>query len=86
MVLPTGLRQSIAFRIVRITPFYFIGASPESYVTLELIYSVWVLYRAHFHVNGDLVTGIIWHTGLMQQGLLADACCSECQRGGFGSV
>lgn len=51
-----------------------------------ITYSTWVLHRAHFYFDGDLVNSIICHTGLMHQGLLADAHCSECQIGGFGSL
>lgn len=78
MVLLTGVRENMTSAIVKMFP------SPEAVARWHTVCGGY--FREHFHFEGDLVIGISWHTGHMQQGVLAEACCSECQRGGFGSV
>lgn len=40
---------------------------------------MWVQYGERFHFDEDVVSCMSWHTGPVQQRLLADAHYGECQ-------
>lgn len=71
------MKQVVALISIKSTPLYLIEGLLEGYTGINI--GCVVLYREHSHFDEDVVSGMSWHTGLMQQGLLADAYYSGCQ-------